>query len=135
MAVAPHALGNGSCKLAHPVGLEELVVSRKARIVVSCSSGALHNEKTSQDEAQGRVSGGESDNWSEPTSTGTAQPKTLGEQLRVLNLESLSNLATKVASNRLEYFETAAENRVQQPTGGTRRASSSSGVVAQVLDM
>lgn len=138
LAPAPHCLGHGSCKPVHPVGLGELAfVSTRTRIVVSCSSGTLHNEETSQDETQGRVSSSKNANGSEPTSSSTQQHKTLGEQLRLLNLESLSKrvLGTKVASNRLEYFEIPVKNRVQQQKGGTRRASSNSGVVGQVLDM
>ncbi|KAG0559545.1 hypothetical protein KC19_10G113400 [Ceratodon purpureus] len=139
LAPAPRCLGHGSCKPVHPVGLGELAfVSSRTRIVVSCSSGTLHNEDTSQDEAQGRVSSSKNGNGSEPTSSSKQQQqKTLGEQLRLLNLESVSKRAmgTKVASNRLEYFESPVKNRVQQHKGGTRRASSNSGVVGQVLDM
>lgn len=123
MALAPHCLGHGSYKPVHP---SKVVVSaRTMRIVVSCSSGTLHNEEKS--------------NGSEATSS--EQHKSLGEQLRLLNLEILSKrvLGTRVASNRLEYFEIPVKNNSQSPRqqhkGGTRRASSNPGVVGQVLDM
>lgn len=139
MALAPHCLGHGSCKPVHPSGLGP-VVSTRTRIVVSCSSGTLHNEEKSQeDTAEGRVRSSKNVSGSEPTSS--EQRKTLGEQLRLLNLESVSKrvLGTRVTSNRLEYFEIPVKNNSQssrqQSKGGTRRASSNSGVVGQVLEM
>lgn len=133
MALAPHCLGHGSCKpVVNPVGLGQLaVVSTRTRIVVSCSSGTLHNEEKSQSEDSRKNGNGST----------TEQHKTLGEQLRLLNLESVSKrvLGTRVASNRLEYFEIPVKNNSQssrvQHKGGTGRASSNSGVVEQVLDM
>ena len=130
-------LGHGSYKPVHAVGLDQVVSSRTG-VVVSCCSG-LHPEETLQSEAQGRASSSKSGYGSEASSS--ENNRSLREQLRSLNLESMSkkDIGARLASNRLENVEVPVKNSSHSsrlPKNGVAGgASSNSGVVGRVLEL
>lgn len=133
MALAPHCLGHGSCMPAHPFGPGQVIVSTRMRIVMTCSSNIIHNEETLQSEDSSRVSS--SKNGSGNEGSDGEQHKTLREQLRLLNLNSMSKRGSGARSVNVETPVKSNSRSARPSKGGGSGTVMNSVVVGRVLEI